>query len=80
MDKNVDNFRKTLVIHNKYNPPDKFALDLPVIHEVDEHLTPSEESHAIVLSPLCLLHMCEMRYICSICSGRLTVSVPCVNR
>ena len=77
---NMDDIGKTLIINKKYKPLDKFALGLPTIHEVDENFTPLKRAMPSYFPPLCLLHMCEMRYVCFICSGRLTVSVPCVNR
>ena len=76
----MDDFMKTLVMHSKYKPLDRFAIGLPTIHEVDENLAPLKKAMPSYFPPLCLLHMCEMRYVCFICSGRLTVSVPCVNR
>ena len=76
----MEEFKRKRVVTTKYKPIDKFALGLPVIHEVDESLTPMKRAMPSYFPPLCLLHFCEMRYTCFVCSGQLTVSVTCVNR
>ena len=57
-----------------YKPLDKFAPTLPVIHEVDENLAPLKRGMPSYYPPLCLRHLCEMRYTCLVCRGQLSVS------
>ena len=57
-----------------YKPLNKFAPTLPVIHEVDENLAPLKRGMPSYYPPLCLRHLCEMRYTCLVCRGQRSVS------
>ena len=53
--------KETLVATNKYKPPDKSALGLPAINELDENTT--KESHALLFPSISARHLCEIRYL-----------------